>query len=192
MQFPLAAFCSSQPWLKAHSHADGPPPCSVPPLCPGRELCKPAKAFPNSASQTCGTHKAQGLISAASTGWAGRGSQRLPSLPWLAATPKSPWRLSAPPSLTGHPAVGSLTGCHPALHVPMALTVPICAGLVGRLQPLSDGVSQSASRGAGVIYREAFREMSRSWAAAKVQPCWALPRVLWQLLEGEGMGVGWE
>lgn len=72
----------------------------------------------------------------------------------------------------------------------MALTVPICAGLVGRLQPLSDGVSQSASRGAGVIYREAFREMSRSWAAAKVQPCWALPRVLWQLLEGEGMGVG--
>lgn len=80
---------------------------------------------------------------------------------------------------------------------------PGCPGVGGEeLRPMGDSTSQSGfyRARAGVIYREAFREMSSSWAAAKAQPRWALPGVLWQLLLGEeggsGMGMrtgtGWE
>lgn len=78
---------------------------------------------------------------------------------------------------------------------------PACPGVGSEeLQPVGDGTSQSGfyRARAGVIYREAFREMSSSWAPAKAQPRWALPGVLWQLLLGEeggtgmGTGTGWE
>lgn len=113
---------------------------------------------------------------------AGQGSRLLP---WLPRSPGGTAGTRLPKD-----AAGMCTA-------PRGSASPAGPGVGGEeLRPVSGGTSQSAfyRARAGVIYREAFKEMSSSWAPAKAQPRWALPGVLWQLLLGKELvgGQGWQ